>query len=69
MPWLTATARLSSNLAFQSFKNTNAPIDVSDWAQTVGFFGIPRNTTQYSDRPGFVLMMKILLPALIWITF
>src|SRR6478735_8250635 len=54
LPWLTATARLSSNLAFQSFKNTNAPIDVSDWAQTVGFFGIPRNTTQYSDRPGFV---------------
>lgn len=53
-PWLTATARLSTNLAFQSFKNTNAPIEVSDWAQTVGFYGISRNTTQYSNRPGFV---------------
>jgi TonB-linked SusC/RagA family outer membrane protein len=52
-PWLKATARLSSNLAFQNFKNTNAPIIVSDWAKTVGFFGQPRNTTQYSNRPGF----------------
>ncbi len=51
-PWLKATARLSSNLSFQNFKNTNAPIVVSDWAQTVGFFGRPRNTTQYSNRPG-----------------
>ena len=52
-PWLKATVRLSSNLAFQNFKNSNAPIVVSDWARTVGFFGRPRNTTQYSNRPGF----------------
>ena len=52
LPWLTATARLSSNLAFNNFKNTNSPIEVSDWARTIGFFGKPRNTTQYSNRPG-----------------
>ncbi len=52
-PWLKASARLSSNLAFQNSKNLNAPIVVSDWARTVGFFGKPRNTTQYSNRPGF----------------
>lgn len=53
-PWLTATARLSTSLSFQNFKNTNAPIEVSDWAKTAGFFGRPRNSTQYSDRPGLV---------------
>jgi TonB-linked SusC/RagA family outer membrane protein len=53
-PWLKASARLSSNLTFANFKNTNAPVVVSDWAKTVGFFGRPRNATQYSDRPGYV---------------
>lgn len=53
-PWLKATARLSTNLTFSNAKNTNAPIVVSEWAQTVGFYGNPRNATQYSPRPGFV---------------
>jgi len=53
-PWLKASARVSTNLAFQSFKNTNAPVVVSDWAQTVAFNGNPRNSTQYSNRPGIV---------------
>ncbi len=52
-PWLKATARLSSSLSFASTKFTNAPIVVSDFAQTVAFFGGPRNATQYSNRPGF----------------
>lgn len=53
-PWLKGTVRLSSNLAFQGIDNTNAPVIVSDWAKTVGFYGHPRNATQYSDRPGSV---------------
>jgi len=52
--WLKATVRLSSNLTFASTKNTNAPVIVSDWAKTVGFYGSPRNATQYSDRAGIV---------------
>ena len=52
--WLKATARLSSNLSFTNQKNTNAPVIISDWAQTAGFFGRPRNATQYSNRPGIV---------------
>ena len=47
-PWLKATARLSSNLSFTNFKNTNAPVVVSDWAEA------NRNATQYSNRPGNV---------------
>lgn len=46
--WLKATARLSTNLAFTSYKNTNAPVDVTDWAAA------NRNATQYVDRPGSV---------------
>lgn len=53
-PWLKASVRLSSNLTFASTKNTNAPVIVSDWAQTVGFYGSPRNSTQYSNRAGIV---------------
>jgi TonB-linked SusC/RagA family outer membrane protein len=53
-PWLKLSARLSSNLTFSTTKNTNAPVVVSDWAQTAGFYGSPRNATQYSNRPGFV---------------
>lgn len=49
-PWLTATARLSSNLTFQNTTNTNAPVIVSDWAINVA----KRNPTQYSNRPGLV---------------
>jgi TonB-linked SusC/RagA family outer membrane protein len=47
-PWLKATARLSSSLAFANYKNTNAPIVVTDWAAE------NRNATQYSNRPGSV---------------
>ncbi len=47
-PWLKASARVSSNLTFASFKNTNAPVVVTDFARTT------RNATQYSNRPGIV---------------
>ena len=48
LPWLKASARISSNLAFTSFKNTNAPVIVSDWAAA------NRNATQYANRHGGV---------------
>jgi TonB-linked SusC/RagA family outer membrane protein len=51
-PWLKATTRLSTSLSYASTKFTNAPIVVSDFAQTVAFEGGPRNATQYSNRPG-----------------
>ncbi len=54
VPWLKGSARVSTDLNFNSIKNTNAPVVVSNWAQTVGFFGNPRNATQYSNRPGSV---------------
>jgi len=47
-PWLRASARLSTNLAFANFKNTQAPVTVTDWAAA------NRNSTQYSNRPGRV---------------
>jgi TonB-linked SusC/RagA family outer membrane protein len=47
-PWLKATARLSTNLAFASYKNTNAPVVVTDWAAA------NRNATQYVNRQGIV---------------
>ena len=47
-PWLKATARISSNLAFQSSKNTNAPVVVSDYAAAT------RSGTTYSNKPGSV---------------
>ncbi|MDF2193337.1 SusC/RagA family TonB-linked outer membrane protein [Paraflavitalea sp. CAU 1676] len=47
-PWIKGTVRASTNLAFTSFKNTTAPIDVTDWAHD------NRNPTQYTDRPGNV---------------
>lgn len=47
-PWLRGSVRLSSSLAFASYKNTNAPVVVSDWAAA------NRNATQYSNRPGIV---------------
>lgn len=53
--WLKASVRFSGNFTFNNSKSTNAPVIVSDWAKTVGFFGTPRNSTQYSDRPGYVL--------------
>ena len=49
LPWLKATARVSSKLSFTDFKNTNAPVVVTDWAAA------NRNATQYSNRPGNVL--------------
>lgn len=47
-PWLKATARLSSNLSFANFKNTNAPIVVSDFAHAT------RSPTNFSNQPGSV---------------
>ncbi len=47
-PWLKGTARVSTNLAFTNFKNTTAPVVVSDWAVA------HRNATQYTNRPGSV---------------
>lgn len=48
-PWLVGTVRVSSNLSFANFKNTNAPIIVSDWAHA------NRAATNYSNQPGSVL--------------
>ncbi|MBO9565666.1 MAG: SusC/RagA family TonB-linked outer membrane protein [Niastella sp.] len=47
-PWLKGTVRASTNLAFTNFKNTTAPIEVTDWAHA------NRNPTQYTNRPGSV---------------
>ncbi|WP_276483323.1 SusC/RagA family TonB-linked outer membrane protein [Paraflavitalea pollutisoli] len=47
-PWLKGTVRASTNLAFTNFKNTTAPIEVTDWAHD------HRNATQYTNRPGSV---------------
>lgn len=44
--WLKASARVSTNLNFNNYKNTQAPIVVTDWAAK------NRNATQYSNRPG-----------------
>jgi TonB-linked SusC/RagA family outer membrane protein len=48
-PWLKATARVSSSLAFQAIKNTNAPVVVSDWAVA------NRDNTTFSNQPGSVV--------------
>jgi TonB-dependent SusC/RagA subfamily outer membrane receptor len=45
-PWLKASARLSSSLSFTSFKNTTAPVVVSDWAAK------NRSSTDYQNLPG-----------------
>jgi len=50
LPWLKASARLSTNLAFQNTTNTNAPVVVSDWATNVA----KRSATIYSNKPGSV---------------
>jgi TonB-linked SusC/RagA family outer membrane protein len=46
--WLNASARLSTNLGFNNYKNTTAPVVVTPWAAE------HRNATQYSNRPGNV---------------
>jgi TonB-linked SusC/RagA family outer membrane protein len=46
--WLKASARISTNLAFNNFKNTTAPVVVTKWADE------NRNATQYTPRPGNV---------------
>jgi TonB-linked SusC/RagA family outer membrane protein len=46
--WLKATARVSTNLSFSNFKNTNAPIVVSDYAHAT------RSPTNFSNQPGAV---------------
>ena len=48
LPWLKATARLSSNLSFTNQTNTNAPVFVSDWAAA------NRSAVQYSNKLGSV---------------
>lgn len=48
-PWLKATARVSTTLAFANFKSSNAPVVVNDWAVA------NRNPTNFSNRPGQVL--------------
>ncbi len=48
-PWLKASARLSTNLSFTNYKNTTAPIFVTEFQKA------HRDGTQYgSDRPGSV---------------
>lgn len=49
VPWLKASARISTNLLFANLKSTNAPVVVTDWAVA------NRNPTQYSNRQGIVL--------------
>jgi TonB-linked SusC/RagA family outer membrane protein len=46
--WLNASAKLSTNLAFSNYKNTTAPVVVTEWASQ------NRNATQYTNRPGNV---------------
>jgi TonB-linked SusC/RagA family outer membrane protein len=47
--WLQFDAKLSSNLSVQSWKNTTAPIEVSDWAHA------NRNPTQFTSTLGKVM--------------
>ncbi|WP_205512304.1 SusC/RagA family TonB-linked outer membrane protein [Longitalea arenae] len=47
--WLNASIRLSTNLGFNNYKNTTAPIVVTPWAEA------NRNATQYTSRPGNVM--------------
>jgi len=46
--WLKATARFGTNLSFNSYKNEEAPIIVSDYAAS------HRSGVTYTNRPGFV---------------
>ena len=48
VPWLKATARVSSTLHFGNQQNNDAPVIVSDWAAA------NRNAVQYSNKPGNV---------------
>ena len=48
VPWLKATARVSSTLSFTNQTNSDAPVIVSDWAAA------NRNAVQYSNKPGNV---------------
>ncbi len=49
MPWLKATVMLSTNISYTNYKNTTAPIFVSEWAQNT------RDGAQFGgDRPGSV---------------
>jgi TonB-linked SusC/RagA family outer membrane protein len=50
--WLKASARLSTNLGFNNYKNTTAPVAVTKWADE------NRNPTQFSNRPGSVFDMQ-----------
>jgi hypothetical protein len=46
--WLQATGRIGANFSFGSYKNQEAPIFVSDYAD------LNRSGTTYSNRPGYV---------------
>lgn len=47
-PWLKATARVSTNLAFTQYQNTTSPVEVTQWALD------NRNANQYINQPGSV---------------
>ncbi|WP_018617049.1 SusC/RagA family TonB-linked outer membrane protein [Segetibacter koreensis] len=47
-PWIKASVKISSNLAFANSKSSTAPVVVTDWAAK------NRNPTQFSNRPGAV---------------
>ncbi|GAO43387.1 SusC/RagA family TonB-linked outer membrane protein [Flavihumibacter petaseus] len=49
MPWLRANARVSTNLTFLDFKNTTAPVVVSDFAHAT------RSANQYTSQAGNML--------------
>jgi len=46
LPWMKATARVSTTLGFSNFQNNTAPVVVSDFAVAT------RSSTQYTNRPG-----------------
>ena len=54
--WLKADVKASSNITFQTQKNTDGPIVVSDWTTTFGGpNGVGRDATSYHNQPGLVL--------------
>ena len=54
--WLKADVKASSNITYQTQKNTDGPIVVSDWTATFGGpNGGGRDATSYHNQPGSVL--------------
>lgn len=55
LPWLKGTVRLSTNLAFTEFQNTQAPINIDEWTLTQGGpGGVGRSAPTYANYPGNV---------------